>query len=90
MSNKSTKGVSADQAAVIHALLGEAFETSLRQHLLSGEFNAAMLGKILEYLKHNNITVVEDADTHLSNLAKAFSGSKGSFSFLDGIEASEI
>lgn len=91
MNNKTNhKGVSAGKAAIIHELLGEAFETSLRQQLLSGEFNAAMLGKILEYLKHNNITVVEEADSHLASLAAAFRAD-GSFNFLnDSVEAQEI
>ena len=31
-----TKGVSSEQAALIHSLLGEAFETSLRTQLQSG------------------------------------------------------
>ena len=44
MSKSSIGGVSSKQAALIHELLGEAFETSLRQQLQSGDFNAAMLG----------------------------------------------
>ena len=92
MSNKSKAkpGVSIDQAAVIHELLGNCFETSLRQQLVAGEFNAAILGKVLEYLKHNNISVVEEADTHLANLAAAFRADDGDFNFLDRITSSEI
>lgn len=71
---KKSKGVGSNQAALIHELLGEVFETSLRQQLLSGEFNAAMIGRVVDWLKHNNVTCVEDADEHLSNLAKAFRG----------------
>ena len=93
MSN-SSNGVSSKQAALIHELLGEAFETSLRQQLMTGEFNAAMLGKILEWLKVNNISVTEDADDRLKGLAsifrEGFSGSDGFLSFLDGVSSREI
>lgn len=90
--NKGTNaGVSSEQAALIHELLGECFETSLRQQLMQGEFNAAILGKVLEYLKHNNISVVEEADSHLASLAAAFrADGNGDFNFLDRINASEI
>ena len=70
MSTKS-KGMSVQQAAIIHELLGQCFETSLRQQLLAGEFNAAILGKDLEWLKANNISVVEEADARLASLAAA-------------------
>ena len=89
------KGVSSAQAALIHELLGEAFETSLRTQLQTGEFNAAILGKVLEWLKHNNVSVVESADDRLQSLANIFR--KGSaaddeslLNFLDGVKASEI
>ena len=96
--SKTTKttiaGVSSDQATLIHELLGECFETSLRQQLMAGEFNAAILGKVLEYLKHNNISVVEEADSHLASLAAAFragdSNSKDDYNFFESISASEI
>lgn len=93
MSKSSIGGVSSKQAALIHELLGEAFETSLRQQLQSGEFNAAMLGKILEWLKANNISVTEDADDRLKHLASAFrsgSDSDGFLSFLDGVSSREV
>ena len=58
---------------------------------MQGEFNAAILGKVLEYLKHNNISVVEEADSHLASLAAAFKADdNGDFNFLDRINASEI
>ena len=91
--SKSSNGVSSKQAALIHELLGECFETSLRQQLQSGDFNAAMLGKILEWLKVNNISVTEDADDRLKSLASAFhdgSSSDGFLSFLDGVSSREI
>ena len=90
MVKQTTKatGVTIDQAALIHQLLGECFETSLRQQLMAGEFNAAILGKVLEWLKANNISVVEDADANLASLAAAFRKG-GDLNFLDVIEASE-
>ena len=90
MPNNSKKGVTTDQAGVIHQLLGEAFETSLRQQLLSGEFNAAMLGKIAEWLKHNNVSVVEEADERLASLASLFRNKGTDFNFLEDIESAEI
>ena len=89
----SSNGVSTKQAALIHELLGEAFETSLRQQLQSGEFNAAMLGKILEWLKANNISVTEDADDRFKGLASIFregSGSDDFLSYLDGVTSREV
>lgn len=93
--NKSTNGgVSTEQAALIHELLGECFEASLRQQLLAGEFNAAILGKVLEYLMHNNISVTEDADERLRSLATVFRDSSGSghdfLSYLDGVGSREV
>ena len=88
------KGVSSEQAALIHELLGEAFETSLRTQLQTGEFNAAILGKVLEWLKHNNISVVESADDRLQALANVFRKVSGSddfyLHFLDEIQYSEV
>lgn len=94
MANKSKTqaGVSTEQAAAIHELLGQCFETSLRQQLMSGEFNAAMIGKTVDWLKHNNISVVEDADEHLKGLANVFRHKEGNdlMSYLDGINAREV
>ena len=92
---KDNHGVSSDHAALIHELLGEAFEASLRQQLLSGEFNAAMLGKVLEWLKHNNVSVVETADDRLQSLANIFrkgsdSEDESLLNFLDEVKASEV
>lgn len=90
---KDNHGVSSDHAAIIHELLGEAFEASLRQQLLSGEFNAAMLGKVLEWLKHNNVSVVESADDRLKGLAKIFraeSSDEDLLNYLDGVKAREV
>ena len=80
-------GVSLQQAQLIHQLLGQAFESSLRQQLISGEFNAAMLGKILEWLKVNNITCSEDADESLSNMRKIFVSAKRKGESIDDILA---
>ena len=88
--SSKTNGVTTDQAALIHNLLGECFETSLRQQLMIGEFNAAILGKVLEWLKANNISVVEGADSNLAALAAAFRKG-GDLNFLDtAIEVSEF
>ena len=88
------KGVSSEQATLIHVLLGEAFETSLRTQLQTGAFNAAILGKVLEWLKHNNISVVESADDRLQALANVFrkgSGGDDSYlNFLDEVQSSEV
>ena len=92
--SKKHKGVSSDQAALIHELLCEAFETSLRTQLQSGEFNAAILGKTLEWLKHNNISVVESADDRLQSLANVFrkgwGGDDSYLNFLDEVQSSEV
>ena len=91
---KQHKGVSSGQAAQIHELLGEAFETSLRTQLQTGEFNAAILGKVLVWLKHNNINVVESADDRLQVLANVFrkgSGGDDSYlNFLDEVQSSVV
>ena len=90
---KDNHGFSSDHAALIHELLGEAFEASLRQQLLSGEFNAAMLGKVLEWLKHNNVSVVESADDRLKGLAKIFraeSSDEDLLNYLDGVKDHEV
>ena len=90
---KDNHGVSSDHAALIHELLGEAFEASLRQQLLSGEFNAAMLGKVLEWLKHNNVSVVESPDDRLKGLAKIFraeSSDEDLLNYLDGVKDHEV
>ncbi len=89
MSTKS-KGVSVQQAAIIHELLGQCFETSLRQQLLAGEFNAAILGKVLEWLKANNVSVVEEADARLASLAAAFRADPDSLNYLDSITSTEL
>ncbi len=90
--SKQSNGVSVEHAAIIHELLGQCFETSLRQQLMAGEFNAAILGKVLEYLKHNNISVTEEADARLASLASIFkdNGNGDSFNYLDAITSSEI
>ena len=90
MSTKS-KGVSVQQATIIHELLGQAFEASLRQQLLTGEFNAAILGKVLEWIKANNISVVEEADARLASLAGVFRSDHDDLkNYLDSITSIEI
>ena len=90
---KENYGVTSEHAALIHELLGEAFEASLKQQLLSGEFNAAMLGKVLDWLKHNNVSVVESADERLKGLAKIFraeSSDEDLLNYLDEVKAREV
>ena len=90
---KDNHGVSSDKAALIHELLGEAFEASLRQQLMSGDVNAAMLGKVLEWLKHNNVSVMEGADERLKGLAQIFktgSSDEDLLNFLDEVKPHEV
>ena len=91
--NSNTPGVYVDQAQVIHELLGSAFEASLRQQLMSGEFNAAILGKALEWLKANNISCHEDADVALKSLKSVFTkAARGESleSMLEDLDAQQI
>ncbi|NCG15712.1 MAG: hypothetical protein GWP23_01865 [Synechococcales cyanobacterium H12SWP_bin.12] len=83
--------MSVQQATIIHELLGQAFEASLRQQLLTGEFNAAILGKVLEWIKANNISVVEEADARLASLAGVFRSDHDDLkNYLDSITSIEI
>ena len=82
------KGVSADTAAIIHNLLGEVLEGSLRQQLLTGEFSPAMVGKCIDWLKANSITVDSSADKHLQALSSAFKNAD--FNFLSEPGGREI
>ena len=66
---RKSSRIDESQADVIHNLLADCMETSLRQMLLSGEVNSQMVGKVIDYLKHNNIKVVSEANTPLSSLA---------------------
>ena len=52
-----------------------------------------MLGKVLEWLKHNNVSVVESADDRLKGLAKIFraeSSVEDLLNYLDGVKANEV
>ena len=89
MANKKPdRGVSADQAALIHNLLGSVLEGSLRQQLISGEYNAAMIGKCIDWLAKNNITVDQSADKHIQALSAAFNGAD--LNFLSDLGSREI
>ena len=57
------------QADLIHNLLADCMETSLRQMLMSGDVNPQMVGKVIDYLKHNNIQVVSKQDAPMNSLA---------------------
>ena len=62
-------GVHESTADTIHSLLADCMETSIRQMLLSGDMNPAMLGKVIDWLKHNNIKVVTTGNKTLNSLA---------------------
>ena len=68
MTNKNMR-VTEDQADVIHSLLADCMETSLRQMLLTGEVNPQMVGKVIDYLKHNNVQVVATENKALASLS---------------------
>ena len=70
MANSSNKGVTEAQAAAIHSLLVDALEGSLRQQLMTGEYNAALIARALDFLNHNNITVATDADRRMASLSQ--------------------
>ena len=54
-----------------------------------------MLGKVLDWLKHNDVSVVEDADERLKGRASVFRAAKADegdqfFDFLGGVEPREV
>ena len=61
--------VTEEQAAMLHGLLVDAFEGSLRQQLMSGEYSPQMLGRVLDFLKFNNIQVTSGKDRSMRSLA---------------------
>ncbi len=69
MTNKNNK-VTEAQADVIHSLLTDAMELSLRQMLQTGDINPAMIGKVIDYLKYNKIEVVSATNAPLASLAE--------------------
>ena len=60
--------VSEEQAAVLHSLLVDAMEGSLRQQLLSGEYNPQVMARVMDFLKHNNIQVASGASKRMRSL----------------------
>ena len=68
MANKDYK-VTESQASMLHSLLVDAMEGSLRAQLMSGDYNPQMMGRVLDFLKHNNITVTSSADKRMASLA---------------------
>lgn len=66
---KNEYNVTESQASMLHSLLVDAMEGSLRQQLMSGDYNPQMLGRVLDFLKHNNITVTSSADKRMASLA---------------------
>ena len=69
MSRPEKKQVTEDQADVIHSLLADCMETSLRQMLLNGEVNPQMVGKVIDYLKYNGVQVVSKENKALLSLS---------------------
>lgn len=67
--DKQSKRVTEDQADVIHSLLADCMETSLRQQLLSGDVNPQMVGKVIDYLKYNGVQVVSTENKALASLS---------------------
>ena len=70
---KETPQVTEQQAAVIHSLVVDALEGSLRQQLMSGEYSPQMLARALDFLKHNNIQVASSENKRMRSLAEIFS-----------------
>jgi hypothetical protein len=66
---KNEYNVTESQASMLHSLLVDAFEGSLRQQLMTGDYSPQMLGRVLEFLKHNSITVTSSADKRMASLA---------------------
>ena len=60
--------VTDEQAAAIHSLLVDALEGSLRQQLMSGEYSPQMIGRALDFLKMNNITVASSESRRMQSL----------------------
>ena len=69
----SQNNVTSDQAAAIHSLLADAREGSLRQQLMSGEFNPQMIARAMDFLKHNNIQVGTAENKRMQSLAQVLS-----------------
>jgi hypothetical protein len=69
----SQNNVTSDQAAAIHSLLADALEGSLRQQLMSGEFNPQMIARAMDFLKHNNIQVGTAENKRMQSLAQVLS-----------------
>ena len=67
MSNKNK--VNEETADLIHRLLTDSMEVGLRTQLQSGEINPALLGKVIDWLKYNQIQVVDKADKQMTGLA---------------------
>lgn len=67
--NTNANQVTEATADAIHQLLTECMETSLREQLITGDINPAMIGKVIDYLKHNDIKVVAKSNKALSSLS---------------------
>ena len=65
--------VTEEQAAVLHSLLVDAMEGSLRQQLMSGEFNPQVMARVMDFLKHNNIQVASGKSQRMQSLSDLLS-----------------
>jgi len=68
MTNKTQ--VTELEAGALHALLAQVMEIGLRQQLLSGEIDNALVRNVIAYLNNNGITVSPAADKRMESLAK--------------------
>jgi hypothetical protein len=67
MTNKTQ--VTELEAGALHALLAQVLEIGLRQQLLSGEIDNALVRNVIAYLNNNGITVSPAANKRMESLA---------------------
>ena len=60
--------VSEDQADAIHSLLVSCMEVGLRQQLLTGDINPALLARVVDWLKYNNVQVIASENRQMQSL----------------------
>ena len=65
--------VSEEQSAILHSLLVDAMEGSLRQQLMSGEYNPQVMARVMDFLKHNNIQVASHNSKRMRSLTDLLS-----------------
>ena len=60
--------VTEKEAGALHALLAEVMEVGLRQQLMSGEIDNALLRNVIAYLNNNKITVTHSGEGRIASL----------------------